>query len=675
MRKAILWIVIIGILGVTGWAAFKWYRGQGIPEDAFNLIPPDAIYCIATSDPVDSWKQIVSSGTWGHLQKNGYFAALTASANKLDSLIHENDLLVGLIGPRAVVVSAHMTGVKKQDFLFLVDLKEASGIKFLNEYLTTFSTEGFSVRKETYHSHDLIILHNTADKSNLYLSLPGTYLLASYSQKIILSALDTHDKGDALAASAFSSLQDPGNSGIIQLYVNYAMLPIFMTCYSDGANEYVYRLSKALRTTSLDVDLDGELIKAAGYTNVNDSVESYLRTLAVSGKGSTEFMEITPRRTAFCLGLGFDTFAGFFANLEKHLQQDIGEYKTYRENLKQAEDYLNIDLQENVISWIGDEVALLELQSSGKGLDNETALILKADNIEKAKKDLAHIEKMVRRRTPVKFKAVDHRGYSIRYLSMKGLFKVLLGKFFARYDKPYYTVINNFVIFSSHPQTLESMIDDYLDKNTLSRSDEFRNFKKEFDDESAVFVYLNTPVLFSTMKKLANSSTRVSMEQNKDYIVCFRQMGFQLVPEPGRFKTLFVEQFVSPEPTPQPTVLATADTESDSLETDNKVTAAAQPVAEDNDPMELPYIYAKDLNARSYTDYFADSTIQYTVGLKNGFKDGPFTEYYESGEEKMKGHFKNDKRDGAWYLYDESGTLLLKRIYDEGEIKREKLKD
>jgi hypothetical protein len=285
------------------------------------------------------------------------------------------------------------------------------------------------------------------------------------------------------------------------------------------------------------VTLENEVIKAAGHTYLHDSVESYLNTLAISGKGPYEFAEVTPQRTAFGLALGFSSFKEFFENFERNIQQDVMEYKNYRQNLKQVEDYLGIDLQENFINWVGDEVALLELQSSGKGLDNETAIIFKADNIEKARKDLEHIEKMVRRKTPVKFKAVEYHGYTINYLSMKGLFKVLLGKFFARYDKPYYTIINNFVVFSNHPQTLQSMIDDYIGKNTLIKSEEFREFRKEFEDEGSVFVYINTPVLFNTIKKLADNSTRTSMEGNKEYIVCFRQAGFQLVPEQGGFKS------------------------------------------------------------------------------------------------------------------------------------------
>jgi hypothetical protein len=677
MRSIIKWIILLAILGGIGWAALKWYRIQEVSVDAFSLIPSDAIYCIVTSRPIESWKEISGSNVWTHLQQNAYFAELTASANSLDSLIRDNDVLFDLIGSRALMVSAHMTGSKEYDFLFLTELSEASGIQFIKEYLNTFSAAGYSFRKEKYGDDDIIALQNLSDNSILFLSLTSNYLVASYTRKIITDALDYyHSNSQATREFFIRQEADLDNTGVVQVYMNYTKLPQFMSSYSDGSNEYVRRLSQTLQSSTLSFTVDNELISATGHTYVNDSVESYLKTLSLSGKAPSEITAIAPVRTAFFLGLGFSTFQQFFENFKKNLQQDVSEYKSYEENLLQMEKFLHIKLQENIINWIGDEVAILELQSSGKGLDNETALILKADNIEAARKNLIHIEKMIRRRTPVKFKTVDHKGYTINYLHMKGLFKILLGKFFARYDKPYYTIVNNFVIFSNHPQTLKSIIDDYLNKNTLSRSDEFRDFRKKFEDESSVLVYLNTPVLFNTMKKLADASTRASMENNKEYIVCFRQVAFQLVPEEGGFKTFLAEQFVAPQPVikPEP-AFADIGVEFDSVvENDVEVIDNATST-DDVDPMELPYIYAKNLNASSYTEYFPDSVVHFRVELKNGFKDGEFVEYYESGEVKMKGRFKRDKRDGTWRLFSEKGDLVMKRNYNNDDVTKEKIKE
>lgn len=681
MGRIFKWIVVTGLLSGMAWMGWKWLSVEKISGDAFSLIPSDVIYCIATNDPIGSWKQVSGSETWAHLNRNAYFAELTASANSLDSLIRENDLLFDLIGSRALMISAHMTAPGKYDFLFLADLQKAAGIKFINEYLTGFSAGKLTIRSEKYKNDDLLVIYDPSDQSSLYISVPGNYLLVSYSKKIISSALDAWTNQDSLTRTRLVRAEDDlTNDGLFRLYVSYEQLPRFMTAYSTGSNEYVSRLASALKTTSLSIGLGNELIKATGHTYVNDSVESYIKTLAVSGKGATEFLEIAPQRTAFSLALGFTSFGEFFENFQQNIQHDVAEYDAYRENLTQVENYLKINVQENLISWIGDEVALLELQSFGKGLDNETAIVLKASNIESARRNLEHIEKMIRRKTPVKFKAIDHRGYSINYLSMKGLFKVLLGKFFARYDKPYYTIINNFVVFSNHPQTLQSMVDDYLDRSTLIRSDEFRTFRKEFEDEGSVFIYFNTPILFNSMKKLAGAPTRMSMEKNKQFITCFRHVGFQLTPEQGRFKTIFAEQFVAPEPAPQFATVPEPKEESAPLKA-IVPEESAEPSTDENefsenaDPMELPYIYVKNLNASSFSDYYPDSTIHFSVELKNGFKDGSFTEYHRNGEVKMTGRFKNNKRDGIWRLYDENGKLILRRSYEEGEIKREKSRE
>ena len=325
-------------------------------------------------------------------------------------------------------------------------------------------------------------------------------------------------------------------------------------------------------------------------------------------------------------------------------------YTEYMDNIHKIEKYLNISVQEDFVSWVDDEFALLELKSAKKGTDNEVALIFKAGNIEKAKDRLEHIEKMIRIRTPVKFKSVDYQGYRISYLSVKGLFKALLGKFFARYDKPYYTVLNNYIIFSNHPQTLESIIDDYLSKKTLAKSESFKNFKSNLKDESTIFVYLNTPNVYQNMQNIATPSTKLSMDSNQLYIKCFKQIAFQLRAEGDHFVSELYEQFESPSESFNSTSIELNNT-SANLDSINQL-------------FELPYIYVKNPNAKEYNELFADSvTIHYQVELKYGFKDGAFKEYYPSGELKLTGKFKKDQRHGTWKVYSEAGELLGKREY------------
>lgn len=93
MFKTIKWILLIAILGAASWVAFKWYNTQHFSVEAFSLIPSDAIYCITSDDPITTWKALAASSRWGHLQQNARFAMLTASANSLDSMISDNDMI------------------------------------------------------------------------------------------------------------------------------------------------------------------------------------------------------------------------------------------------------------------------------------------------------------------------------------------------------------------------------------------------------------------------------------------------------------------------------------------------------------------------------------------------------------------------------------------------------
>ena len=184
---------------------------------------------------------------------------------------------------------------------------------------------------------------------------------------------------------------------------------------------------------------------------------------------------------------------------------------------------------------------------------------------------------MVRKRTPVKFKPVEHRSYLIRYLHMSELFKLLLGKFFARYDKPYYTIIDNYVILQATiPVPLESMIDDYLDHNTLRRQDDFMTFRNRFDSENAVFFYANTPILFNALN-LADQKTRASMVTNKEYIVCFEKIGFQVDTEDGHFAQNLREALLIPADVPlaKPAETVTRDSVMDELRLDSAEFQAA----------------------------------------------------------------------------------------------------
>ena len=81
--------------------------------------------------------------------------------------------------------------------------------------------------------------------------------------------------------------------------------------------------------------------------------------------------------------------------------------------MKLIEQFLKIDVKENFVDWIADEIALLQIQSDISKGKNDLALVLKANDADDAKSNLDFVLKQIKKKTPVKFKAVDYKGYKI----------------------------------------------------------------------------------------------------------------------------------------------------------------------------------------------------------------------------------------------------------------------
>lgn len=52
-------------------------------------------------------------------------------------------------------------------------------------------------------------------------------------------------------------------------------------------------------------------------------------------------------------------------------------------------------------------------------------------------------------------------------------------------------------------------------------------------------------------------------------------------------------------------------------------------------------------------------------------KDGPYEEYYNTGQMRVFGYFKKDRRDGTFEIYDEGGELQQKQVYENGRAIRD----
>ncbi|GAA0893767.1 DUF3352 domain-containing protein [Fulvivirga kasyanovii] len=658
MKKILILAVVIIIAGSLFYFLY-WSPVYRIKP--LNLIPSQASFILASSRPIDSWKELSESDIWKHLKKNPQFAEITDNANYLDSLFLANEWL-DFVGNKELLIAAHPVQ-DTYDYLYVMDLARASRLQNIKYYLQNIVDESYKITYRKYEGIEITELYDIHEKETLYLSFIENLLIISYSPTLVEAVIRQHLNPKQNDRYFLEITDQLGYKGLLRAYVN---LNGFMEYLEQFAldNPSMDMIKTSLRYGGFALNLDDRRLELSGITNINDTVNSYLKALYSSGEGSHEFLKVIPESSPYFVSLGFKDFPSFVENLEATLKASPEQEKSYMENRDLVEGFLKIDLNEVFINWVDNEAVMLQASASSKTGISEYALLLKAKDIEQAKAGLDKIRQQIKKKTPVKVKSVTYKGHEIHYMAIKGFFKVFLGKLFDKFDKPYYSTIGNWVVFSNHPHTLKNIIDAVEDETTLYYNSDFQEHYEGLKENTSVFAYINMPDLFDDLRPLMELEDWRAMKKNREYITCFKHMSLQLSPQEGDiFHTGFYSSFEVPSATEK---------------TERKALPAIVPKHEIPDKVltweetyedalkEVDRIVIPDLSQDEYKAYYENGKLKYEIDLKNGWKHGRFESYFKNGNEQFKGRYKNDKKDGTWRVYDEQGDVITKIKYDEG---------
>jgi cell fate (sporulation/competence/biofilm development) regulator YlbF (YheA/YmcA/DUF963 family) len=621
------------------------------------LIPKDAVFVIESEKPVESWKKISESEAWQHLNKNDYFAELTENIQKVDTIFNDKRRLFEFFDGRSLFISIHMISKKDYGIFYVLDLKRIAKLKLLKTYLNTLLNENYTLSKRNYHNHEILEIYDRKNKETMYLAFVKNQLVASYTHTLVEASIDQYQEPTLGRDLNFIEVnQKVGYEDLFRLYLQYDYLDDYYRRFSSKESDWINRVSENFTFSGFSFDLDkNSAITAKGFTNISFTNENYLEALQKSGTAKRTIPQIAPKRTALYVSYGFDSFSEFYKNFEQVQEASSSEeYESYKAGIQKVEKFLKINVKENFVDWIADEIALLQIQSDISKGKNDLALVLKATDSVDAKTNLDFVLKQIKKKTPVKFKAIPYKNYQINFLSIKGFFKILLGNRFQEFDKPYFTQIKDYVVFSNNPNTLKTIITNYTDKETLEASGDFLAFDKKFEDESSLFVYSNIPVLYDNMYALADRSTKTQLRKNKDFIICFPQIGFQLTPEDNLFETTLVVNYQDVD---KVKVNSQFEEVEKTIKPNSKNDAITDAI------FNLRPIYPTDLNAKSFVKKYSNGSVRFEVDLKDGLKNGSYKEYYSNGEKRITGRFRKDEQAGTWRYYDVAGNLVHKKRF------------
>ncbi|MCF8217506.1 MAG: hypothetical protein K9I29_09595 [Bacteroidales bacterium] len=655
-------LILFLILSVLIYFSYIWFQ-ETHNRSPYSVIPDDAIFVLHTNNFSKAWEESTESDFWKSLKETERFAEIDQSVTAIDTIIKNNKTVARLLENRPILISAHMTSTYDYKSLITVDLREVSKIAYLKDFaLPVLKAYGYDYSKMTYNKNELIQVSDKDKATSFYISFIDNLMIVSFNEKLIKHTLDKKDNATLADAPKFNEVRNQTSQwSTFRVFFNYNKLEDFIRVYQNPAQyKAITDGLKYADFSGFDLNISDHNILLEGQTSLDIAASDLMKDLNQINPGKPAAFKILPQNTALYLSFTFRDFNNFQNVLEKQYKlQDSLAFNNYKKRVEQINKLLNINIEDYLTSWIGNEIAFLKLQANQKTKIKNSVLCLQAQDITQAENKLAELNEQVRKKLPAGFESKNYHGYPVYYLNINGLFRFFFSDLLSRIDKPYYTFINDYVVFSNNISDIYRMIDAYIVEETLLFNEEFMDFTSSLNNAAPLSIYVQTPETMKFLYSHANTRTKTQLEKNKEVITAFSRAGIQFIPASGNINTNIAIQH-------DPYGLYKMN-----LRQMESATTELYSITLKSKDFNINIPEKQSKNSTFLKLHYDESDIVKASGkLKRGTPDGNWRFYYPNGNIEAVVHYDKGTIDGKAYFYYNSNeqNLRCEAQFSDGEL-------
>jgi hypothetical protein len=352
---------------------------------------------------------------------------------------------------------------------FSNDFKDSLQFSIITKFhANLFKTDSLkNYIEETLTTKNQSIKKSTLKKQVFYSAVIDSTFFASSSKGIIDAVFNSSVKDFELEKIYNTASNDKTISVIIKS--NSPFVTSFFI--EDGLN-----LKTFSNYITADVDINQNNIYFNGITKASDSTKSFINVFKNTIPQEYQTQNITPSNSDGFLSFTFNNFKNFNRNLKAFNKKDSISY--------------DVSLFENII-----EVGTIYQ-------DKERAIILNSiDNI-------ATEDALLNDQTIIEtFRQIDIYAFSKPNLFYNTFHPLITFK-----NATKYCILDNYFVFASNSELLQSIITNYQNKTTLSETDFFKSAKEQLSDAASLMVVANP----STLKHIINKNINDDLNLNFD---------------------------------------------------------------------------------------------------------------------------------------------------------------
>lgn len=351
----------------------------------------------------------------------------------------------------------------KLDFMVAVQLNPDANEKTLAASLT-----GIGLTLKPYSTYQQVQLSN---KQTYYILIQQRVVLianaSSVIDKLIASPknntesdfIDFIQKSDRLAKNSLANL-----------YINFKLLGPLMKSITPYFNRGELEiLTKQHAYARLTYNFSKEKVFFSGENKILNT-DSYFSLFAGLKPEKIELDKVLPANTASYTLYAFGDYKTFHTGLQKWFARR-NEEKNVQDKIKAINDKYRLNLNELFLRYTNSQALTVQLQNKQK------LAVVKLNSGEKVEQLLLDLSD-------------DYDG-EIRQLKEPDLLYYYFGAPFKSFKKPYYLVINNYIIFAAYPSSLLDFRNSYQANKLLILDQTYAQVYKQLPSSANILFYLN----------------------------------------------------------------------------------------------------------------------------------------------------------------------------------------
>lgn len=490
MRKISILIValLIAVAGVTWWYFKNISEVTNSSSKIFNLIPNNSTLVFEYKNE-DSFYKIFNDFT---LFKGVLGDTCFKQLSQLKTFFISNPQIGRGLDKSELYFSLHPTSQNNANFLLLTTLaptflNESSASDFINLLHKNHELKNSIYGKQTVFS---TILNNKTFNFFIYQNI----LVGSFDSSLIRNSILKIENKEVSKPSFFDTQTQRNKNAIANLYINFAQLPAFFNNFSRYKNpKNTSSLKNFKAYASLNINYQSNAFMFSGVTIADTTQKQYANLFLDQEPGRLNLISILPTDAASYCGYFVSNLSKFHKNLEQYFkQQNI--YKQLTNQVNQISKKHSINIEKEFLKVIGNDFGFVQLASGDK------VGLISANNSQRLSFLLSTIS------TPKQNNISHFDDYNLLYY--------IFGDPFKSFSRPYYTVVNNYLVVSNSQIVLQYFVKQYNQQKLLVSNDKYMLFQQYLSNMGNIFYFYHNGNYKAIQKSFLSKNAYKAFKSN-----------------------------------------------------------------------------------------------------------------------------------------------------------------